>query len=93
MLKNVGNLQFVSEVRPEVVRDISKSVFKKVKITHLTPDAFMEKIWGTEMSIKFESDEFSITGDYCNKTDSKVEDLGRGTVVCVGCRRSDSESE
>ena len=46
MLKNVGNLQFVSEVRPEVVRDISKSVFKKVKITQVTPDAFIEKIWG-----------------------------------------------
>ena len=45
------------------------------------------------MCIKFESDEFSITGDYCNKTDSKVEDLGRGTAVCVACRRSDSESE
>ena len=54
MLKNVGNLQFVSEVRPEVVRDISKSVVKKVKITQVTPDAFIEKIWGTEMCIKFE---------------------------------------
>ena len=93
MLKNVGNLQFVSEVRPEVVRDISKSVFKKVKIIQVTPDAFMEKIWGTEMCIKFESDEFSITGDYCNKADSKVEELGKGTAVCVACRRSDSESE
>ena len=93
MLKNVGNLQFVSEVRPEVVRDISKSVFTKVKITQVTPDAFIEKIWGTEMCIKFESDEFSITGDYCNRADSKVEDLGKGTAVCVACRRSDSESE
>ena len=46
MLKNVGNLQFVSEVRPEVVRDISKSVFKKVKITQVTPAAFMEKNLG-----------------------------------------------
>ena len=46
MLKNVGNLQFVSEVRPEVVRDISKSVLKKVKITQVTPDTFIEKQLG-----------------------------------------------
>ena len=32
MLKNVVNLQFASEVRSEVVRDI----FKKVKITQVT---------------------------------------------------------
>ena len=31
-LKNVVNLQFASEVRPEVVRDI----FKNVKITQVT---------------------------------------------------------
>ena len=37
MLKNVGNLQFVSEVRPEIVRNISESVFKQVKITQVTP--------------------------------------------------------
>ena len=30
----------------------------------------------TEMSIKFESEEISITGDYCSKSDSKEE--GRG---------------
>ena len=46
------------------------------------------------MCIKFESEEFSITARLLQqKTDSKVEDLGRGTVVCVACRRSDSESE
>ena len=32
MLKNVVNLQFASEVRSQVVRDI----FKKVKITQVT---------------------------------------------------------
>ena len=36
-----------------------------------------------EMSIKFESEESSITGDYCSKSDSKEEDRGKGTVVCV----------
>ena len=35
------------------------------------------------MSIKFESEEVSITGDYCSKRDSKEEDTGKGTVVCV----------
>ena len=59
----------------------------------VTPDAFIEKIWGAEICIKFEREEFSITGEYCSKTDSKVEDLGRGTVVCVACRRRDLESK
>ena len=35
------------------------------------------------MSIKFESEEVSITGDYCSKSVSKEEDIGNGTVVCV----------
>ena len=39
------------------------------------------------MSIKFESEErgeeISITGDYCSKSDSKEDDCGKGTVVCV----------
>ena len=35
------------------------------------------------MCIKFESEEISITGDYCSRSDSKEEDRGRGTVVCV----------
>ena len=52
----------------------------------------MEKILGTEMCIKFESEEISITGGYCSKSDSKEEDRGKGTVVCVASRRSDSES-
>ena len=30
--ENVGNLQFASEVRPEVVRDISKSVLRKSRL-------------------------------------------------------------
>ena len=39
------------------------------------------------MSIKFESEEWgeeiSITGDYCSKSESKEDDRGKGTVVCV----------
>ena len=35
------------------------------------------------MYIKFESEEMAITGDYCDKSDSKEEDRGKGTVVCV----------
>ena len=45
------------------------------------------------MCIKFESEEISITGDYCSRSDSKEEDRGRGTVVCVACRRSNLESD
>ena len=52
----------------------------------------MENIFGTEMCIKFESEEISITGDYSSKSDSKEEGRGKGTVVCVACRRRDSES-
>ena len=59
----------------------------------VTPDAFIEKIWGAEICIKFEREEFSITGEYCSKTDSKVEDLGRGTVVCVARRRRDLKAK
>ena len=33
-----------------------------------------------------------ITGDYCSKSDSKEDDRGSGTVVCVACRRKDWES-
>ena len=77
MLKNVVNLQFASEVRP----DISKSVLSKSRLHKLY--AFMEKIWGTKMWIKFESEETLLTGDYCSKSDSKEEDRGKGTVVCV----------
>ena len=76
-------------MRPEVVRDISKSVLRKSRLHKL--HAFMENILGTDMCIKFESEEISITGDYCSKSDSK--DLGKGTVVCVACSRSDSESD
>ena len=86
-LKNVVNLQFASEVRP----DISKSVLSKSRLHKLY--AFMEKIWGTKMCIKFESEEILITGDYCSKSDSKEKDRGKGTVVCVAWRRSDSESD
>ena len=39
------------------------------------------------MSIKFESEErgeeISVTRDYCSKSDSKEEDRGKGTVLCV----------
>ena len=83
-LKNVVNLQFASEVRPEVVRDISKSVLRKSRLYKL--HAFMKTILGTEMCITIRL----ITGDYCSKSDSKEEDRGRGTVVCVASRRSDS---
>ena len=44
------------------------------------------------MCIQFESEEISITGDYCSKSDSKEEDRGKGTVVCVALRRNDMES-
>ena len=47
----------------------------------------MEKKLGTEMCIKFESEEISITGhrDYCSRRDSKEEDRGKGTVLrCCG---------
>ena len=37
----------------------------------------MEKNWGTEMCIKFQGEEISITGDYCNKSDSKEGDRGK----------------
>ena len=76
-LKNVVNLQVTSKVRP----DISKSVLSKSTLHNL--HAFIENILATEMCIKFESEEFSITGDYCSRSDSKEEDRGRGTVVCV----------
>ena len=76
-LKNVVNLQVTSKVRP----DISKSVLSKSRLHNL--HAFIENILATEMCIKFESEEFSITGDYCSRSDSKEEDRGRGTVVCV----------
>ena len=46
-LKNVVNLQFASEVRP----DISKSVLSKSRLHKL--HAFMEKSLGTEICIKF----------------------------------------
>ena len=36
----------------------------------------MENILASEMCIKFESEEISITVDYCNKSDSKQEDRG-----------------
>ena len=34
-----------------------------------------------------------ITEDNCSKSDSKEEDRGSGMVVCVACRRNDSESD
>ena len=34
-----------------------------------------------------------ITGDYCSKSDSKEEDRGSGTVVCVACKLNDSKSD
>ena len=49
----------------------------------------MEKSLGTEMYITIRV----ITGDYCSKSDSKEEDRGSGTVVCVAFRRNDSESD
>ena len=70
-MKNVVDLQFASEVRPEVVRDISKSVLRKSRLHRL--HAFMDKILGTEMCITIRV----ITGNYCSKRDSKEEDRGR----------------
>ena len=69
------SLQFASEVRP----DISESVLSKSRLNKL--HTFMEKRFGTEMCIKFESEEISITGDHCSKSDSKEEDRGKGTLV------------
>ena len=76
-LKNVVNLQVTSKVRP----DISKSVLSKSRLHTL--HAFIENILGTEMCIKFESEEISITGDYCSTSDAKEEDREGGMVVCV----------
>ena len=67
-------MQFASEVTPEVVRNISKSALRKSRLQKLY--AFMENILRSEMWIKFESEEISITGDYCSKSDSKQEDRG-----------------
>ena len=53
----------------------------------------METVLGTEMGIKFKSEEISITGEFWSKSDSKEEYRGKGTVVCVACRLSDSESD
>ena len=82
-LTNVVNLQFASKVRPEVVRDISKTVLRKSRLHKL--HAFEKKILRTEICTKFESEEISITGDYCSKTDSKEEDRGNiyGRLRCV----------
>ena len=68
-------------MRPNVVRGISKSVLSKSRLHNL--HAFIENILATEMCIKFESEEFLLTGDYCSKIDSKEEDRGKGAVVCV----------
>ena len=76
-LKNVVNLQVTSKVRPH----ISKSVLSKSRLPKL--HAFIENILGTEMCIKFESEEISITGNFCSRSDSKEEDRGGGMVVCV----------
>ena len=79
-MKNVVNLQFASEVRPEVVRDISKSVLRNLRLHKL--HAFMETILGTEMCITIRV----ITGNYCSESDSKKGDRGSGTVVCGSLR-------
>ena len=80
-MKNVVNLQFASEVRPEVVRDISKSVLRNLRLHKL--HAFMEKILGTEMCITIRV----ITGNCCkSESDSKKGDRGSGTVVCGSLR-------
>ena len=66
-------------MRPNVVRGISKSVLSKSRLHKL----HVWKNFETEMCIKFESEEFLLTGDYCSKIDSKEEDRGKGAVVCV----------
>ena len=70
-MKNVVDLQYASEVRPEVVRGISKSVLRKSRLHWL--HAFMDKILATEMCITIRV----ITGNYCSKRDSKEKDRGR----------------
>ena len=79
MLKNVVNLQFISEVRP----DISKSVLNKSRLHNL--NAFIEKKkLATEICIKFESEEISITGDYCSKSEERGRSRERyGRLRCV----------
>ena len=76
-LKNVVNLQVTSKVTPH----ISKSVLSKSRLPKL--HASIENILGTEMCIKFESEEISIIRNYCSRSDSKEEDRGGGMVVCV----------
>ena len=73
-------------MRPE----ISKSTLSSSRLHKL--HAFMENNFGTEMCIKFESEEISITGDYCSKSDSKGEDRRKGTVLrrCGDCTFSAS---
>ena len=39
------------------------------------------------MCIKFESEEISITGDNCGKSDSNEEDWGKGRVVCIATKQ------
>ena len=41
-----------------------------------------KKIWEQKF-VQGLSEEISITGDYCSKSDSKEEDQRKGTVVCV----------
>ena len=47
---------------------------------------------GKEICIKFLSEKISITGNYCSKSDSKEEDLGKGMVLrfCGNCAFSAS---
>ena len=83
-LKNVVNLQFASEVRPEVVRDI----FKKVKIAQVT--CLHGKKFG-------DKNVYNDKSDYWRLLQQEWFERGRSkkyhTVVCVACRRNNSESD
>ena len=45
--------------------------FKKVEITQLSYMPSWKTFWGQKCVVKFESEEISITGDDCSKSDSK----------------------
>ena len=69
-------------MRTEVTRDISKSVLSKSRLHKL--HAFMGKIWGQKYLLKLRVKRFRLMEIYySSKSDSKGEDGGKGTVVCV----------
>ena len=57
---------------------VTEHVCSKLKTSYMPS---WKKKKGTEMCITLRV----ITGDHCSKSDSKEEDRGSGTVVCVAC--------